>query len=130
MHPRFDSILKRRFITSDDVRHAAARGDGSLAVPENCTVTDEARELALKHSLNLQEQVGALAGTPETSANNLPKTAEGSPPVPSTLPDDLAARVAHAVDAVFQELNLGDRASTLLPIVTRRVLAGLNSVRN
>lgn len=131
MPSRLEPILQRRFITSDDVRAAAARGDGSLVVQENCTVTDEARELALKHSLRLvEERASVVTRAPVTSTAPPSRPAENPVPAHPALPEDLAARVAQAVAAVLQELQLGDRAASLQPIVVRRVFAGLNAARN
>lgn len=127
MPSRIDPILKRQFITSDDVRLAIERGDGVLTVHENCTVTAEARELAVKHSLRLEESANVPA---QATARSTASAADGAVPSPRASSDDLAARVSHAVAAVFQELNLGDRAAALRPIVTRRVLAGLTPARS
>lgn len=127
MPSRTEPILKRQFITSDDVRLAVERGDGVLTVHENCTVTAEARELALKHSLRLEEPANVPMRTTSTSTA-LP--ADVAVPAPRASSDDLAAGVEYAVAVVFQELNLGDRAGALRPIVTRRVLASLMPARS
>lgn len=127
MSSRIEPILKRHFITSDDVRLAVEQGEGVLIVHENCTVTAEARELALKHSLRLEEPANPARRPPATQTT---PAADVAVPPPRASTDDLAARVAHAVAAVFQELNLGDRAADMRTIVTRRVLASLTSPRS
>lgn len=148
---RYDRILKRRFITSDDIRVAASRGESTLALPENSTVTEEARELALKLSVRLgdggtgkrpanapvahvAQSVAPAKQAPISSVLDgvLPKPAEpGVEPSRSmaSLSDDAGAKISEAISAVLKEMNLGQRTAAVLPVVTRRVYAGLSAGR-
>ena len=149
---RYDRIMKRRFITSDDIRAAASRRESALALPENSTVTEEARELALKLSIRLGDggsgnlaapapaaraAQAAVPANPGPIASVLdgvrPKpAAPGSGPTRNTgsLSDDAGARISDAIVAVLKEMNLEQRAAAILPVVTRRVYAGLSAGRN
>ncbi len=143
---RYERIMKRRFITSDDIRAAASRGESALALPENSTVTEEARELALKLSIRLgdggpgkpapaptaraaqavgRESPGPISGLLDGA--RLQPAAPGSGPAlgAGSLSGDAGARISEAIAAVLQEMNLGSRAAAILPVVTRRVYAGL-----
>jgi hypothetical protein len=115
MSSRYDRIAPRTFITGDDLRAVQARGENRLEVRENSTVTDEARELAMKFGIRLDAP--AVAG------------ATGSPtsmrPTISTRPEDMGRKIADAIAEVLSELDLGVRAAALTPVVTRRVFAGL-----
>lgn len=130
MSSRADSILPRQFITSDDVRSAASRSESQMTIPQHCTVTDEARELALKLSIRLEEAgVGRrapAANSPAQHPNNTPAPAAAQP----TRSDDMNRRVVEAVTQVLEGLNLGERRAALLPTIVRRVFAGLAANRS
>lgn len=135
---RYERIMKRRFITSDDIQLAASRGESMLALPENCTVTEEAREIALKLSVRLDASgkvSPAVATEPPARASRptiaggqkdtLPSMAVG--PKPAVLIDGTSVRVSEAIAAVMKEMNLDLSVVTILPVVTRRVYMGLSS---
>lgn len=143
---RYERIMKRRFITSDDIRAAASRGESVLALPENSTVTEEARELALKLSIRLgeggpgrsasaptgraapavgRENPGPISGLIDGARPKPGAPGSGSAPGMDSLSGDAGARISEAIVAVLQEMNLGPRAAAVLPVVTRRVYAGL-----
>lgn len=115
MSSRYDRIASRKFITSDDLRAAQARGADRLEVQENYTVTDEARELAMKFGIRLDAPAAARA----------PATPSSTPATVKVPPGDMGDRVADAIVAVLSELGLGVRAAALTPVLTRRVFAGL-----
>lgn len=130
MTSRYDRIAPRHFITAEDIRGAQTRGEAQLAVRDNSTITDEARELAMKFGIRL-DVPGAPARTPSAA----PAAAPSRPPIPApasspavqakTQSEDSGLRVADAIAAVLAELNLGARAASLAPVLTRRVYAGL-----
>lgn len=124
MNSRYDRIASRNFVTSEDIRAAQARGDGHLAVRENSTVTDEARELAMKLGIRLDIPGASAPSSRAAQPAQAPQAAPAAPAM-GTLPEDTGRRVADAIAAVLAELNLGARAAALAPILTRRVFAGL-----
>ena len=114
MHSPLESIAKRHFVTAEDVRSAHSQGVCDMRVPAMSTVTEEARELAMKLSVSLSTQAEAQESVlPLAIASN-----------------DLGTRVADAIAAVVDEMQLGDRAAALVPILTRRVFARLASSRS
>lgn len=137
MTSRFDRIAQRDFVTSDDIRAVSLRGETALAPRENSTVTDEARELAMKLGVRLDVPGHA----PAAQATSSPATRPSSPgPSASqdsvsarapasvamqTLSEDTGRRVAEAIAAVLSELKLGERAAAIAPVLTRRVIADL-----
>jgi len=125
-----DRRSQRQFITSDDVRSAASRNESQITIPQNCTVTDEARELALKFSIRLDDGARtqrAPASRPEEKRSS---TSPSPAAVHPTLPDDTNRRVVEAVTQVLDGLNVGDRKAVLLPTIVRRVFAGLQVNRS
>lgn len=148
---RYERIMKRRFITSDDIRVAVSRGESALAIPENTTVTEEARELALKLSIRLGDGGIGKPAAPAPAARAAQDAAQadlrpissvldgvqakpaapgaGSSPSMGALSDDAGTQISEAIIAVLKEMNLGPRAATVLPVVTRRVYAGLTAGR-
>lgn len=129
MSSRLDRILPRRFVTSDDIRAAASRNEGHVTLPQNCTVTDEARELALKLSIRLDGPgmaKRAVAATPPAARANDVAPASAR----AVAPEDANRRVVEAVTQVLEGLNLGERKAALLPMIVRRVLAGLEVNRS
>lgn len=123
MTSRYDRIAPRNFITSEDVFAAQSRGEAQVAVRENSTVTDEAREVAMK--LGIRLELPGMAASISTSAKKVTTastavSATAKPPL-----EDADRKVADAIAAVLAELDLGERAATLAPILTRRVFAGL-----
>lgn len=130
MSSRVDGGVPRHFITSDDVRSAASRNQSHMTLPQNCTVTDEARELALKFSIRLDD-AGAVKrspaeGPPAQRPNGAAAVAAGR----QTSADDTSGRVVEAVTQVLEELKLGERKAALLPIIVRQVIAGLTANRS
>lgn len=129
MSSKYDRAAQRHFITSDDVRAASLRGETAITVCENSTVTDEARELAMK--LGLLLDVSGQARPPLSAARTgatPPATAAratAGAAMPA-LPEDAGRRVADAIAAVLDELKLGGRAAQLAPVLTRRVFASLD----
>lgn len=121
MTSRYDRIAPRHFITAGDIRTAQVRGDAQLSVHENSTITDEARELAMKLGIRLHLP-DAPAASPVPSLKPAPASTAS---VMKTPPEDTGSKVADAISAVLAELNLGARAATLAPVLTRRVFAGL-----
>jgi hypothetical protein len=131
MSSRVEKIMLRKFITSDDVRAAAARNESHLTLPQTCTVTDEARELALKLSIRLGEAGAAKPAAPAASAPVQPrKDAPAPDAVQQTWPEDTNRRVVEAVSQVLEGLDLGERKAILLPTIIRRVFAGLAANRS
>ncbi len=130
MSSRFDQVARRHFITTDDIRTASLRGDAALAVPDNSTVTDEARELAMRLGLRLDVpgQMRPAAPAPRTTTSAVSASAVAGAPAGAamkTLPEDTSHRVADAIASVLGDLKLGERAAQLAPVLTRRVFAGL-----
>jgi hypothetical protein len=142
MSSRYDRIAPRYFVTSDDIRSAHERGDAQFAIRDNCTVTDEARELAMKLGVRLDAPGAAGAQAAKAALHASSSVSSGAPasaavpasprtataaaaPAMRTLPEDTARRVADAIAAVLAELQLGARAASLAPVLTRRVFAGL-----
>ena len=126
MSSKYDRGAVRHFITSDDVHAASLRGETNIAVRDNSTVTDEARELAMKLGLHI-DVPGQARTAPLASAMSRPTTGAGAnagAAMPA-LPEDTGRRVADAIAAVLGELKLGERAPQLAPVLTRRVFAGL-----
>ena len=129
MSSRYDQSSLRRFVTSEEILAPSLRGDTTLVVRDNSTVTDEARELAMKLGMYLEDssQIRATAASAQVSVT--PERAAGSSKVPlsdmRTLPEDTARRVADAIAAVLSELKLSGCASSIAPVITRRVFAGL-----
>lgn len=125
----YDRRAMRQFITGDDIRYAASRNEREIKIPQNSTVTDEARELALKFAIRLDD--GATQRAP---ADNTRASRPSVPPAPggtqSTLPDDTNRKIVEAVTAVLEGLDLGDRKAVLLPTIVRRVFAGLEANRS
>jgi hypothetical protein len=122
---------QRRFITSDDVRAAVARNENHIALPQNCTVTDEARELALKFAIRLDDAGTAKSAAPVASAPAQPRNDAPAPDaVQQTWPEDTNRRVVEAVTQVLEGLDLGERKAVLLPTIIRRVFAGLAASRS
>lgn len=119
MSSRYDRTAQRHFITSDDVRAASLRGETAIAVRDNSTVTDEAREIAMKLGLRLDAPGQARPAPP------VARTGTAPPTVVASATEDTARRVADAIAAVLAELKLGARAEQLAPMLTRRVFAGL-----
>lgn len=132
--------MKRRFITTDDIQLAASRGESVLVLPVNCTVTEEAREIALKLSVRLDASGKCPSAAAIEPAAPVPRstiavgkaaaqqsTAVG--PRPAVVTDGTSVRVSEAIAAVLREMNLGLGAAAILPVVTRRVYAGLSSGR-
>lgn len=130
MSGRDDMRQPRQFVTSDDVRSAAARNESHIVLPQNCTVTDEARELALKFSIRLDDAGAARPGP--VAASPAPRPKDAPPPAADqpTLPEDTNRRVVEAVTQVLDGLNLGERKAALLPTIVRRVFAGLAANRS
>lgn len=126
MSSRYDRIAPRNFITREDILAAQSRGDAQVVVRENSTVTDEAREVAMKLGIRL-DLPGALASNSSSAKRVTTATtavsATAKPPL-----EDADRKVADAIAAVLAELDLGERAATLAPILTRRVFAGLAKV--
>lgn len=127
MNSRYDRVAQRHFITSDDIRAASLRGESALAVRDNITVTDEAREIATKLGIQLAmpSRLGPATVAPARSVASV-AGANGGAPV-QVPPKDTVRRVADAIAAVLDELKLGDRAAALAPVLTRRVLAGFST---
>jgi hypothetical protein len=122
---------QRRFITSDDVRAAVARNENHITLPQNCTVTDEARELALKFAIRLDDANAARPAAPVASAPAQPRNDAPAPDaVQQTWPEDTNRRVVEAVSQVLEGLDLGERKAVLLPTIIRRVFAGLAANRS
>jgi hypothetical protein len=131
MSSRLEKIALRQFITSDDVRAAATRNESHLALPQNCTVTDEARELALKLSIRLGEAAAAKPPAPVASAPVQPRKDASAPEAfQQTWSEDTNRRVVAAVSQVLEGLDLGERKAILLPTIIRRVFAGLAASRS
>ncbi len=130
MSSRLDRILPRRFVTSDDIRSAASRNEGHVTLPQNCTVTDEARELALKLSIRLDGPGTAKQAVAAESSAERPKNASAPAVARTASPEDTNRRVVEAVTQVLEGLNLGERKAVLLPMIVRRVLAGLAANRS
>ncbi len=138
MSSRAERILSRQFITASDVSSAMLRDESSISIPENCTVTDEARELAQKHSVRF-EGVGVQSRAPvaERPSQSIarvttppPPPSAVQPPALKTVPEGLNRRVVEAASEVFKDLRLGDhKAAALLPTVIRRVFAELSADR-
>ncbi|MCX7309003.1 MAG: hypothetical protein NTZ72_14090 [Afipia sp.] len=137
MSNRAERILSRQFITASDVSSAMLHDESSISIPENCTVTDEARELAQKHSIRF-EGVGVQSRAPvaERPTQSIvrvtppPPPSAAQPPALKTLPEGLNRRVVEAASEVFKDLRLGDRkAAALLPTVIRRVFAEFSTDR-
>jgi len=130
MSSRFDRSMSRQFVTSDEVRSAASRSESHIAIPQNCTVTDEARELALKFSIRLGDagtaKRAAVADSPAQRLNNTPAPDAAQ----QTWPEDTNRRIVEAVTQVLEGLNLGERKAALLPTIVRRVFAGLAANRS
>lgn len=118
---RYERIMKRRFITSDDIRAAASRGESALALPENSTVTEEARELALKLSIRLGDggpgkppapTARAAQAVGRESPGPISGLLDGARPQPAapgsgpalgagSLSGDAGARISEAIAAVL-----------------------------
>lgn len=122
MSSRYDRMAPRHFITSDDIRAASMRSEACIHVSDNSTVTDEARELAMKLGLRL-DVPGQARPSPAAARSGPAQPAAGA--AMQALPEDTGRRVADAIAAVLGELKLGERAATLVPVLTRRVFAGL-----
>lgn len=126
---QIDKRLSRQFITSEDVRSVVSRGESHLPIPNNCTVTDEARELALKLSVRLGD-VGLPKST-QSAGSSPPRV----PPSPNSAadqpswPEDTNRRITEAASTVLKDLGLMELKATLLPIIVRRVFAGLAANR-
>jgi hypothetical protein len=125
----YDRRALRQFITGDDVRYAASRNEREIRVPQNSTVTDEARELALKFAIRLDD-----GATPSAPAHNSrapgPSGAPAAGLAQQISPDDTNRRIVEAVTVVLDGLDLGDRKAVLLPTIVRRVFAGLQANRS
>lgn len=129
MSNRYDRRAPRQFITGDDIRYAAARNEREIEVPQNSTVTDEARELALKFAIRLDD-CAMQRGLAPAAPVHRPSTPSAPRAAQPTLPDDTNRRIVEAVTAVLEGFDLGDRKADLLPTIVRRVFAGLQANRS
>ncbi|THD63403.1 MAG: hypothetical protein E7813_18435 [Bradyrhizobium sp.] len=101
-----------------------------MTIPQNCTVTDEARELALKFSIRLENAGAAKQAPVANSPAQRPNNALAPAADQQTWPEDTNRRVVEAVTQVLEELNLVERKAALLPTIIRRVFAGLAANRS
>lgn len=125
----YDKRAPRQFITGDDIRQAASRNEREVKISQNSTVTDEARELAMRLAIRLDDgtakrSVSLASSAPRASG---PSALSAAQP---TLPDDTNKLIVEAVTAVLDGLDLGDRKAALLPTIVRRVFAGLEANRS
>ncbi|MEZ5646229.1 MAG: hypothetical protein R3E94_12500 [Burkholderiaceae bacterium] len=106
---------KRHFITSEDVRQAAANGLHAITLDGLCTVTDEARELAYSLGMRVENAKPACpAATASSATPTKPAPASADKPC-----------IANAIAAVVAELPDLSRDAGLIAEVTRRVMAAL-----
>lgn len=127
MLDRLEALPTRHFVTAEDIRATNSQGGCVLRLPHNCTVTDDARELALKLSVRLEasEPVSAVASQGTSPAPSAPAAASMSEISSSLLSDTLGAQIAEAIAAVIAEMQLGQCATALVPILIRRAYARL-----
>ncbi|NGX95380.1 MAG: hypothetical protein G4V63_09175, partial [Candidatus Afipia apatlaquensis] len=83
----YDKRAPRQFITGDDIRQAASRNEREVKISQNSTVTDEARELAMRLAIRLDDgtakrSVSLASSAPRASG---PSALSAAQP---TLPDD------------------------------------------
>ena len=114
MSSRFDRSMSRQFVTSDEVRSAASRSESHIAIPQNCTVTDEARELALKFSIRFGDagtaKRAAVADSPAQRPNNTPAPDAAQ----QTWPEDTNRRAGRAKSGRAQsDATANDRSPSI-----------------
>ena len=118
-------IRRREVITRADIDALAARNQQSITVGEHCTITDEAREHALK--LGIPVQYGDVkAKTPAPAAT--PPSAPPASPRRPVAEETAGAGMSEAIVAVLREMKL-QPTEEIIRLVIERVSTALAAPR-
>lgn len=102
-------VRRREVITRTDIDALAARSQPAITIGEYCTITDEARELALKLGISVQY------GNALTKAAAVP-----SPPAsPSRPPASAGSGVSDAIAAVLRDMKVPPTEDLIRSIIKR-----------
>lgn len=114
-------VRRREVITRTDIDVLAARKQPSITIGEYCTITDEARELALKLGISVQY------GKPQNKTAVVP-----SPPASPRQPPVSASAVGGVPDAIVAVLRDMKVPATedLIRLIIERVSTALTAPRS